>query len=73
MANYTGGVNTVCPFYQRESKYQITCEGLIRGAYTQTRFDTEEAKLEFMRRACSSFSYAERCPLAQLLTKQYAD
>ena len=73
MPNYNGGVTTVCPFYQRESKYQITCEGIICGSYTQTRFSSETEKLEFMRKACASFEYALRCPLARLLMQRYLD
>lgn len=71
MPNYSGGVTTVCPFYQRESKYQITCEGIIYGSYTQTRFESESEKLEFMRKACASFEHALRCPLAKLLMQRY--
>lgn len=73
MPNYSGGVTTVCPFYQRESKYQITCEGIICGSYTQTRFSSEAEKLEFMRKACASFEHALRCPLARLLMQRYLD
>lgn len=73
MPNYSGGVTTVCPFYQRESKYQITCEGIISGSYTQTRFSSETEKLEFMMKACASFEHALRCPLARLLMQRYLD
>ena len=71
MAHYTGGVNTVCPFYRHESRYQVTCEGLTQGAATQLRFEEEAGKKRYMEERCARFDYERRCPLAGLLMKKY--
>lgn len=73
MANYVGGVTSVCPFYQRESRYMITCEGLFEGMNLQLNFDSEEHKQLYMSDACSSFDYVKRCPLAKLLMLKYEE
>ena len=39
MANYAGGATAVCPFYQHESRYTVTCEGLYDDCVQQVKFN----------------------------------
>ena len=71
MANYTGGSSAVCPFYQHESKYEITCEGINEQSVQQTKFSSEDCKDKHVRHVCSSFYYMERCPIARMLSEKY--
>ena len=73
MANYSGGGSAICPFYEHESQYSITCEGLVCGAATQIKFESKADKTAFVADSCSSFDYQQLCPLAGLLTARYEE
>lgn len=55
---YEGIANTKCPYYIRESKYSISCEGLEEGTEHVTKFPTAKAKKDFQKTRC----YSIDCP-----------
>ncbi len=55
---YEGIADTKCPYYIRESRYSISCEGLEEGTEHVTKFATEMDKIRFQRTRCYSLS----CP-----------
>lgn len=71
MSNSTGGGKTVCPFYLKEAKFSITCEGIILGTQMMTRFGSEEEKLNHQKCHCMRFTYKDTCPAAYFLTDEY--
>ena len=56
MANYAGGATAVCPFYQHESRYTVTCEGLYDDCVQQVKFNEAADKTAYVAHVCSSFS-----------------
>lgn len=72
MGNTTGGGRAICPFYVKEAKQSITCEGLIDGADNMARFASADEKRVFQRERCERFDYEKRCPLAAALAKKTA-
>lgn len=66
-----GMTNTVCPYYQRESQYTISCEGLVEGADAVQRFTKEEDKEKYQQKEC--YRYPNDCPIARLLDRRYRD
>ena len=69
MSNKVIDQMAVCPFYRSEARVSITCEGLIPGTLTQTRFLTEADKAE-RQNLCCSYNYAE-CEHAAALMERY--
>ena len=70
MANYTGGANTVCPFYMHEADKSITCEGLRETSLLMMRFRQREEKEAWQAEFCVKFSY-DQCPVAWMLLQKY--
>ena len=66
--NY-GGENIKCPFYLKESKYTITCEGLESGTELATKFPSGEAKKEYQVHNC--YHGKNGCAIMRLLEKKY--
>jgi hypothetical protein len=60
-----------CPFYEKEFRKGICCEGISSAAGTTVNFDTEEKKYEYIKSHCLH-EYPEQCPLFQVLTEKYA-
>jgi len=76
MAHYTGGVSSVCPFYDHEARLSITCEGMSGPEGPQEaagirKFNSEEHKRLWQEGYCFSMQYL-RCPYARLLESKYA-
>ncbi len=71
MPNYRGGVKAICPYYQHESKYTITCEGIFENSQQQVKFSTKADKMRHVSEVCSSFGYSRFCPVARMLEKKY--
>ena len=71
MANYAGGATAVCPFYQHESRYTVTCEGLYDDCVQQVKFNEAADKTAYVAHVCSSFSYRRMCPIARLLEEKW--
>ena len=61
--------NTVCPYYQRESQYTISCEGLIGETDTVQRFTKEKSKENYQQKEC--YRYPNECPIAKMLDRRY--
>lgn len=73
MANHTYGARTICPFYLKEARLSITCEGLSDGTVCMTRFETTEAKEDFQAMNCEMYNYENCCPLAAALMQKYQE
>ena len=71
MPNYTGGMS-ICPFYQRESRLSIVCEGYCEEQQIGMKFRTEEEKLQWQQKYCLRFYYP-RCPVAATVLWHYQD
>lgn len=69
--NWKGGAETVCPYYERESKYTITCEGVYGGTELVTRFKRAEDKSHWQERICYDLSRCCLCPVHNLLDEKY--
>lgn len=67
MANYTGGVLSVCPFYQHEALFSITCEGPDGSRNIKVCFQTKEEKGNWQRAKCFIYDYELHCPVAMAL------
>ena len=50
--NWKGGAETVCPYYERESKYSITCEGVYGGTDLVTHFREAHDKKRWQQKVC---------------------
>ena len=71
MANWKGGVETVCPFYKRESKYMISCEGFYSGSELATRFKKAKEKEGWQKKVCFNLEMCPLCPVYNLLQAKY--
>ena len=71
MANYTFGSRTICPFYLKEARKSITCEGLVDGTMSMTRFASEEEKQHFQGARCARYNYDALCPIAAALMQKH--
>lgn len=72
MANYKGGVTSVCPFYIREAGLSITCEGIEGCSNVMMRFSGTKQKLSWQTSVCETFTYM-RCPIAAIANKKYEE
>lgn len=70
MANFTGGVLNVCPFYLRETNKSISCEGFA-GEACLVRFRCQADKLKWATEHCERFDYVRRCPYAAMMEALY--
>ena len=70
MPNYTGGADTVCPFYLREEAKSISCEGFGLASVMTMKFKKTEEKRAWQNQYCFLFSYG-RCPIAAAIAKKY--
>lgn len=64
-----GLIRARCPYFEKEAKYTVTCEGLYEGHSFVMKFETEEEKDDFMQVQCHCFP--NKCPLAELITNEY--
>lgn len=72
MGNYTGGVNTICPYYSHESDKTITCEGMIDETVVMSRFMDNDSKTMWQYNVCSTYKYGS-CPIANINNKRYEE
>lgn len=61
-----------CPYYKRERKLSITCEGLIDGTFMQIRFPDPEFRLRHQRCYCRNVKHWSMCPYAKVLDLKHA-
>ena len=62
-------VNTQCPFFLRNTRLNIVCEGIIEKTENIMKFESEQSKMEYQRRNC--FSYPNQCIICKTLEKKY--
>lgn len=73
MANHTGSARAICPFYVKEARLSITCEGLSEGTVCMTRFATTEEKTQYQAMNCEMYNYENCCRLAAALMTKYQE
>lgn len=61
--NGYGDIMAKCPYYIRESKYGITCEGMLEKTECMNKFKTEGEKQRYLRQQCSE--YPNTCKIAK--------
>lgn len=64
MSGYTNKT-WICPFYKRDEKMAMVCEGNVRVA-----FDIKSDLMEYQKNYCGSFDYF-KCPIAERILKEY--
>lgn len=69
MANTAGGVLSLCPFYLRDGKCSITCEGLIDNSRMIIMFEEAQQRQEWQEKNC--YLYRCDCPYKKILEKKY--
>lgn len=72
ITQFSFSASVVCPYYIRESKKSITCEGFTEDTDLSTLFADQCGKQAFQVGRCDMFDYEDRCPLAAALAKKYA-
>ena len=68
MADY-GSQDVKCPFYKKDNKTKIICEGVINDTCTQP-FKSTKKKEIYKNNYCCTFHYKE-CPYFKLLDRKY--
>jgi hypothetical protein len=71
MPHFNGGM-AVCPFYERESRLSIVCEGDSESRNFGIKFRSEEDKCDWEKKYCLGFFYSQ-CPMAAALLRQYRE
>jgi hypothetical protein len=71
VGNFTAGAKTICPFYIKEAKKSVTCEGLRPRMDTMIRFTSEADKRRFQHLNCERYGYEYRCLYAAALLSKY--
>lgn len=62
-------VNAKCPYFERESKFSVTCEGIYKNTTIKTEFESEDDKIKFEEREC--FRYPNECIVQKIKNKIY--
>lgn len=73
MPNETINVEAICPYFISRRHEYISCEGLIPGTRSQVKFPTAREMELWMGKACCTYQYARRCPVASMLEHMYDD
>jgi len=71
MPHYTTGARAKCPYYVREAKQSLSCEGQIEGTVGMIRFRSTAEKKRHILECCESDLYAAKCPVAAALETKY--
>lgn len=61
----------VCPFYQKEERTKIHCEGIDKNTLIQLYFINKEFKMLHEKRYCMDLNNYTKCPLYTIIAKQY--
>lgn len=61
-----------CPFYDREYRKGVCCEGIDAAASTIQMFADEKDKVAFIKKNCKN-EIPEDCKIFNLLIEKYAD
>ena len=71
MPNDVGSGRAVCPFYSREGKLEIVCEGFFERTAAVIRFQNGADKRAFQQKHCETYHYDSVCPVAEKLMEKY--
>lgn len=69
MANTAGGALSVCPFYLRDEKKSITCEGFLNESRIKIEFRDSEQRENWQKNNCYLFRCD--CPYKKIIEKKY--
>lgn len=70
---FVGVCRAVCPFYDHESRYAITCEGPVYRTTASLKFPREEERKQWVERYCCRMEGYPQCPLCQQAEKKYRE
>lgn len=59
-----------CPFFLSYSRYSITCEGVVPGTVTLTRFASAEQRENFLEEHCARMPRQTRCDLCRIMLEK---
>lgn len=59
-----------CPFYRKEEKHRIFCEGVEEGTGLMIQFYSNEHRFEYRERYCYCGNW-KNCPVARMLNGKY--
>lgn len=62
-------MNVKCPYFKRESRLQIACEGISTADAVALKFETQEQKKEYMEREC--YRFPNECKIAAVVEEKY--
>lgn len=65
-------VRAQCPFFEKEARLSITCEGLLYKTQEAVRFKTEDDRIAITEIFCKSNEW-ELCPRAKMLIQKYKE
>lgn len=68
---YCENSRAVCPFYCKESKIQVVCEGLQKSQTLTIGFRNKTSMAKWQEKTCYNMDCLKNCPLAGLLMKKY--
>ena len=68
--NYSVSSQIKCPFFKREAKNLLCCEGYIEGTCMTTSFRSRGAALQYISDNCSEIDGGS-CPMAKNLYEKY--
>lgn len=63
-------VRAQCPFYIKEARLSITCEGFLYKTHDAVKFNAEADRAAIVELYCKSKDWAT-CPRAEILIKKY--
>lgn len=69
MAKSKVSVYVKCPYYRREERQKICCEGVGKGSYIHLVFDSAQRTKDYEKCFCKG-DY-NQCPLAKMLNRRY--
>lgn len=64
-------IEVVCPFYIREIKTQINCEGINEDSRLHLQFIHKSEFSKHKAKFCKDMKNYENCPLARIISEQY--
>ena len=58
-----------CPFFRRQDRLYVRCEGLTRRGSLTVRFARAAEKTKWMQKRCESIAGCQECPVYQMLVR----
>lgn len=68
---FAGICRAVCPYYDHESRFSVTCEGPVENTLASIKFTAEKARIRWVEEFCCRMERYPFCPLCQQAEKKY--